>query len=190
MVTVPDMEAGIVDRYTSLADQFGARIEAAPDGAWSNPSPCAGWTAKDIIAHVVGGQENVIRAITGEGVAADVEANPKEAWRASYSAMTAALRRPGALETMTPSPVGDMTVAELVGRFLSNDVLVHTWDLARTVGGDETLDAAAVTEAFTGLKPLDEMLRQPGIFDPKVEPAPDADEQEQFLNFLGRTTRP
>jgi hypothetical protein len=33
------------------------------------------------------------------------------------------------------------------------------------------------------------MIRQPGVFGPKVEAAADADEQEQFLNFLGRVTR-
>ena len=67
---------------------------------------------------------------------------------------------------------------------------MHTWDLARAVGGDEKLDANAVTQAYSGMKPMDAMIRQPGIFGPKVEPAADADEQEQFLNFLGRVTRP
>lgn len=178
----------IVDRYTSLANQFGARVEATPGGAWSAPSPCENWTAKDIVAHVVGTQINVVRAVTGDEVAVDVDAGPKEAWRTSFAAMKAALGQPGALEKMVAGPVGDMPVAQMVGRFLSNDVLVHTWDLARAVGGDEQLDADAVSHAFKGLQPMDAMIRQPGVFGPKVEPAPDADEQEQFLNFLGRTT--
>ena len=55
------------------------------------------------------------------------------------------------------------------------------------VGGDEQLDADAVSGAYSGLKPMDAMIRMPGVFGPKVESAPDASEQTQFLNFLGRT---
>jgi hypothetical protein len=75
----------------------------------------------------------------------------------------------------------------MVGRILSSDVLVHTWDLARAVGGDETLDQDAVAQAYKGLQPMDAMLRQPGVFGPKVEPPEGADLQTEFLCFLGRT---
>ena len=36
------------------------------------------------------------------------------------------------------------------------------------------------------MKPMDAMIRQPGVFGPKVECAADADTQTQFLSFLGR----
>jgi len=180
----------IVQRYTALAEQFGARVEATPDDAWDKPSPCEGWTARDVLGHVVGGQCNVARSITGQEPAVDLQADPKGAWRSSFEAIKAALDHPGALEQQVPGPAGEMTVSDLVGRFLASDVLVHTWDLARTTGGDERLDAQAVSQSFSGLEPMDAMLRRPGVFGPKVEPAEDADEQEQFLNFLGRVTRP
>jgi uncharacterized protein (TIGR03086 family) len=179
----------IVERYTSLADQFGARVEAVPEGAWSNPAPCEGWTARDVVEHIVGGQGSLITAITGAAPAVAEGADPKEAWRASYAATKVALEQPGALDKVVPGPAGEMDLTTLVGRFMSNDVLVHTWDLARATGGDERIDPIAVTQAHSGMKPMDEMIRRPGVFGPKVEPAADADEQEQFLNFLGRTTR-
>jgi hypothetical protein len=34
--------------------------------------------------------------------------------------------------------------------------------------------------------PVDEMLRRPGGFGPKIEPAAGADAQTRYLNFLGR----
>jgi uncharacterized protein (TIGR03086 family) len=70
---------------------------------------------------------------------------------------------------------------------MCTDVLVHTWDLARAVGGDEQLDADAVAAAYSGLKPMDAMIRQPGVFGPKVDTPAGADVQTEFLNFLGRT---
>jgi len=70
---------------------------------------------------------------------------------------------------------------------ISTDVLVHTWDLARALGGDEHLDQDAVGHAYEGLKPMDAMIRMPGVFDAKIAAPADADIQTQFLNFLGRT---
>jgi uncharacterized protein (TIGR03086 family) len=179
----------VVDRYTNLADQLGARIEAAPDDAWDNPAPCEGWTARDIVTHVTDSQRRMTAALNGTepGTAA---ADPKTDWRETYAAFKDAINQPGALEKQVPGPFGEMPAAMVIGRFLATDALVHTWDLARAVGGDERIDADAVTQAFSGLKPMDAMIRQPGVFGPKVESAPDADEQEQFLNFLGRVTRP
>jgi uncharacterized protein (TIGR03086 family) len=69
---------------------------------------------------------------------------------------------------------------------MATDVLVHTWDLARAVGGDERLDEAAVAGAYSGLKPMDAMIRRPGVFGPKVEAPEGADLQTEFLSFLGR----
>jgi hypothetical protein len=66
------------------------------------------------------------------------------------------------------------------------DVLVHTWDLARTIGADESLDEDTVRRAYEALKPMDAMIRQPYVFGPKLEPPMGADVQTEFLYFLGR----
>jgi hypothetical protein len=79
-----------------------------------------------------------------------------------------------------------MPAEQLIGRMISSDVLIHTWDLARAVGGDERLDADAVTGTYSGLKPMDAMIRMPGVFGPKVTPPEGADEQTELLCFLGR----
>ena len=181
-----------VERYCNLADQFAARVEAAPDDAWDKASPCEGWAARDVVKHVTDTQRNVTWKINGnEGDPPPASTDdPKALWRESYSAFKEALAKPGALEQNVPTPMGEMPAPMFLGRILSSDILVHTWDLARAVGGDEKLDANAVTQSFSGLKPMDAMIRQPGIFGPKVESAADAEEQEQFLNFLGRVTRP
>jgi uncharacterized protein (TIGR03086 family) len=179
----------VIERYTKLADQFGARIEATPDDAWDNPAPCEGWKARDIVTHVTDSQRGMTAALTGAEPGSVAE-DPKDDWRQTYAAFKDAISQPGALDKPVPGPFGEMPATMVIGRFLSTDALVHTWDLARAVGGDERIDADAVSQAFKGLQPMDAMIRQPGVFGPKVEPAADADEQEQFLNFLGRVTRP
>ena len=180
-----------VERYTNLADQFGARVEAAPDDAWDNASPCPEWKARDVVKHVTDTQRGItwkINGNDGDPPAASTD-DPKALWRDSYGAFKEALAKPGALDQNLQTPMGEMPAPMFLGRILSSDILVHTWDLARAVGGDEKLDADAVKQAYSGMKPMDAMIRQPGIFGAKVDAAAGADEQEEFLNFLGRTTR-
>jgi uncharacterized protein (TIGR03086 family) len=116
----------------------------------------------------------------------DADADPKERGRASNAAMNEAMAQPGALEEPGKCPMGEMPAELILGRILSMDVLVHTWDLARAVGGDEHLDQDAVGHAFEGIRPVSAMLRRPGLFGAEVEAPEGADLQTQFLCFLGR----
>lgn len=179
--------AEVIDRYQALADDFGRRVDATADDGWDAAAPCEDWTARDIVAHVAGAQRRMTAGVEGteaEPIAED--ADPKEVWRSSYAALREALQKPGALEHNVESPMGPMTLEVVLGRLASMDVLVHTWDLARATGGDEQLDADAVGHAFEGIRPMDAMIRRPGVFGPKIEPPAGADVQTQFLCFLGR----
>ena len=48
----------ISQRYARLADAFAAKIAAVPDDRWACPSPCEGWTARDVVRHVIDSQES------------------------------------------------------------------------------------------------------------------------------------
>jgi len=168
------------DRFQSVLSAFDARVQATPADAWGKPAPCEGWVARDVVAHVA----NNLRGFTGmDPVGADDEI--LGAWNASRDAIVG-LATTGDLSTVVQGPFGPMPVEQILGQIISMDVLVHTWDLARAVGGDERLDPAVVSGAYSSLKPLDAMIRQPGFFAPKVEPPAGADEQTEFLCFLGR----
>jgi uncharacterized protein (TIGR03086 family) len=106
-------------------------------------------------------------------------------WNSARDRLLAAVNTADLSQTVN-GPFGPQPAEQVLGRLTCTDVLVHTWDLARSVGGDETLDADAVAGAYSGLKPMDAMIRVPGVFGPKIEPAADADAQTEFLNFLGR----
>ena len=77
-------------------------------------------------------------------------------------------------------------------RFLIGDLLIHSWDLARSIGADETLPPAAVDATMAGLHHVPpELLRgtnplgQP-MMGPPVEVADDASVQDRMLAFTGR----
>ena len=85
----------------------------------------------------------------------------------------------------TPVSVSE-TVEHAIDGFCTGDVLVHTWDLARATGLDETLDPDEVHRMLTEMEPLDAALRKSGHFGPRVEVPADADEQTRLIAFLGR----
>ncbi len=182
---VATMSETTVERVTRLVNDFDRRVQAAPPDAWGNPAPCDDWTARDVVAHVLSSMNRML-AQGGEPATIADDADIVAEWNATKPAFLDMLGQAD-LTATAPGPFGPMPLEQLLGRLMANDVLVHTWDLARAVGGDEQLGADDVQHAFDGLQPMDAMIRQPGFFGPKVESAPGADTQTQFLNFLGRT---
>jgi len=163
-------------------------VDAVPADRWSSQSPCQEWAARDVVVHVVSNHRGLLAGVAGAepqpvGDADDVVA----AWHDASSAIESALDDPEKAATLVPGPMGQIPLEQMVGRLMCMDVLVHTWDLARAAGLDEGLDADAVGHAYEAMKPLDAMIRQPGVFGPKIDPPAGADLQTEFLSFLGRT---
>jgi uncharacterized protein (TIGR03086 family) len=179
------MSDQVIQRMQSLVEGFDARVQAAPADSWSNQSPCAEWKARDVVAHVANNYLRIGAALTGEeSVPVGDNEDIVVAWGRGKTALLSGLTKD--LSQSIAGPFGPMPAADLLGRFVANDTLVHTWDLARSVGGDEKLPEDVVAGAYAGLKPMDAMIRQPGIFGSKVEVDESADVQTQFLSFLGR----
>jgi uncharacterized protein (TIGR03086 family) len=170
----------IVDQMTRLADQFDARVQATPADAWTNQSPCENWTARDVVVHL----SNNYNSLAGHAEPVGDHENIVDAWNAAYGRLQERMK--GDLTTEITGPFGPMPLAQMLGRFISTDTVVHTFDLARAVGGDERLDEEAVAAAYSGLKPMGDAIRRPGAFGAATPCPDDADLQTQFLCHLGR----
>ena len=83
---------------------------------------------------------------------------------------------------------GEQPFESLVGRLLCADTLIHTWDLARATGQDDRLDEEAAERALDFLTPIDDAIRGPGGFAPKLKAPPGADARARLLAFTGRAT--
>lgn len=176
----------ILDRYRVLADDFGARLNSVPAAAWSNQSPCEEWTVRDVVAHVIGVHRHFLSVLDGTPEPSGDLDDVVPAWAAARSDVETALADPDRAGRAVETPFGAMPFEVFVGRVMSVDLLVHTWDVSRAAGLDERINADAVAHAYEGLKPMDAMLRSPGVFKDKVTPPAGADLQTEFLCFLGR----
>jgi uncharacterized protein (TIGR03086 family) len=176
----------VAERYAQIAAGFADRVGGVAPDAWTNPSPCTEWTARDVLAHVVSVHRRVIAGLdasTPPPPATDPDL--VAAWAAATADVGAVLADPARASVPVAGRFAPMPLEELIGRLLCIDTLVHTWDLARATGQNERLDASAVTIAFDGIRPADEAIRVGG-FGPKIEPPANADVQTRFLCFLGR----
>jgi uncharacterized protein (TIGR03086 family) len=179
--------AQVQERYRLVSTGFDAAVSAVPSDRWEAQSPCEQWNARDVVAHVVAGHRRVIASVRGgEPDHLGADEDPRQAWEQVRRAMNEITGSPAALATEIDGPTGPTPAGEIIGQFVTMDLLVHTWDLARAVGADERLDEEAVRDAYETLKPMDAMIRQPKVFGPKLEPPPGADLQTEFLYFLGR----
>jgi uncharacterized protein (TIGR03086 family) len=115
-----------------------------------------------------------------------VDDDPVGAWEVVSDALQAGLDDSEVAGREFEMRVGRYTVEQAVGTFCVGDVLVHTWDLARATGLDESLDADEVHRLFEGMQPIDDILRQSGQYGPRVDVADDADEQTKLIAFSGR----
>jgi uncharacterized protein (TIGR03086 family) len=177
----------VQDSYRRVSTGFDAAVKAVAPEQWESQSPCEEWNARDIVAHVVEGHRGVIAGVRGgESIPLRPDEDPKKAWEEASRAINEIIGDADESVKEMDGPTGKMPAGEIIGRFVTMDVLVHTWDLARTIGADEHLDEDSVQQAFATLKPMDEMIRRPNVFAAKLEPPPDADVQTEFLYFLGR----
>jgi uncharacterized protein (TIGR03086 family) len=178
----------VSDRYGVIADEFEARLRGVGADRWSSASPCEEWTARDVVVHVINTHRRVHAALGDVGFE---EIDPDTDLRAEWGPAAGAIRAALSDESLASKTVGGMfgeqPFESLVGRLLCVDTLVHTWDLARATGQDDRLDERAAERALEFLIPIDEAIRRPGGFAPKLPPAPDADAQARLLAFTGRS---
>ncbi len=171
-----------IDIWNQTADAFTQRYDAITEEQWSASTPCEGWTVKDLVDHAVGVQVQYVGGLVGADIADGAD------WPAVRDAIRGAVGNEGALEGTTEmGPMGTVpkTVPFGVG---ASDLLIHAWDLARSIGADETLPAGPVAATHAGLQRFPEQaMRGENMFGPAVECADDADEQTKMLSFAGRT---
>ncbi len=185
------MTETIADRYRRRAATFTQTAVAVPDDQWAAPSPCAGWDARDVIAHVVGSQETFARLVDRElDPGPSIDEDPVGAWTVARDQTQAALDDLDLAAFGFHGFTGPTTFAEAVDRFLSFDLVVHRWDLARAADLDDTIPEQDVAEleaaVDTMVEQMGEAMRSPTAFGPALTAPDGADRQTRLLAFLGR----
>lgn len=181
------------EEWREIGGAFTARVDGASPDAWDNPAPVQGWTARDVVRHLVEWFPAFLEAGSGVRLAVptSVDDDPVVAWHELADGVRTLLDDPGTpSRTLTNRHIGDVPLDQAVSRFFTGDVFMHTWDLARATGQDETLDPERCAQMLAGMEPIEDMMRASGQYGPVVYDAPpDADPQTRLLAFIGRDPR-
>jgi len=177
------------EEWREIGSAFSARVDGVGPGGWDAPAPVAGWTARDVVRHLVEWFPAFLESGSGVrlSVWASVDDDPGTAWHELERGVAALLNDPATSDkVLSNRHIGDVPLDQAVSRFFTADVFMHTWDLARATGQDDRLDAARCAELLAGMEPIEEVIRSSGQYGPRVDVPADADPQTRLLGFIGR----
>ncbi|MGY2085076.1 TIGR03086 family metal-binding protein [Blastococcus sp. SYSU DS0539] len=174
--------------FASADRPLTALLDAVPPDGWSRPSPCEGWTAADVVGHLV---ETQRQFLTTHGVdlgeAPDVAADPAAAWREHADRVAGALSDEAVPAREFDGFFGPTTVGAAFEQFYVWDMVVHRWDVARAVGADAALTDEELDRIETGADGFGPALHMDGICRPALDVPADADRRTRALARLGRS---
>ena len=174
----------------------GRLVAGVKPDQWELPTPCTEWNVRQLVDHLVLGQQLVARALRGEPFEQAVAAvrsvddrlgdDAAAAYDASAREVIEAFTAPGVLERLVRVPFG--TVPGAVARHLRViECLVHGWDLATALGVPFDPPAPLVEQeiAFSGPL-LGQVPPERHVFAPSRSAAEGAPPIERLAALLGR----
>lgn len=162
------------------------------------PTPCSEWTLGDLIAHMTVQHQGFAAAARGNGTDLSVWRitpvdDPVAAYAAAADDVLAAFAEPGAADARFALPEfgTDATFrGERAIGFHFLDYVVHTWDVARSLGVPPDLPPDLVRAALPGAEAVPDGpgRAEPGAaFAPRLPAATGATDLDRLLALVGRS---
>ena len=177
-----------LDELEPLLGKVASGITAAD---LDRPTPCANFTVRGVLGHMIGGATQFAAAFRGEAAPEpgdDVADGDDVVARAgnALAGLMAAIRSPGALDRTVASPFGSLP-GDAFARFVVLDGLVHGWDIATATHQvyEPSDSLVAEVEAF-GRRTIAPAMRDGDTFANAVEPPAGATPIERLAAFTGR----
>lgn len=150
-------------------------VSTVPAGWWAASTPCADWTLRDLVAHLVAGNDAFASAVTGEPAGPGVltpGADPAREHAESAERVARALTAPG---REAPGAAAHLL-----------DVVVHSWDVAAGLGRTLALEPDLVDAAAqAAARAVPDGAARGSRFAPPL-PGHRSDPLDRLLAFLGR----
>src|SRR4051812_48113565 len=117
-----------------VVDETSRVIDNVSDAEMTNPSPCEGWTVRDVVNHITGGATMFALSVEQGAVPDDVLGrlmggdnlgdDAKGAWKSAADHAMDAFEAPGVLDKIVTLPFGDMPASAALSIAIF-DVLTH-----------------------------------------------------------------
>ena len=157
------------------------------------PTPCANWTVRELINHIVGGQYFFAAGAAGQPLAGDGTDFSAGDFVAAFdegaAACVIAFNTDGVMTKTLKLPFGEMPGAAFLG-LAATDTFTHGWDLAKATGQDTDLAPELAGALLQGARTLipEAFRSSDGAVFGAEQPAPEGSSAaDQLAAFLGRT---
>jgi len=201
--TTPARAADPLTAWRRSADPFTAEVEAVTD--WEAASPCEGWSAREVLAHVIETEQEFLARVelapvdparaepapidlapATEAPSGPTAAAPATRWAEHRAVVDAVLADPALAGRPHEGAFGPTTIGAVLIEFYGFDLVVHRWDLARSQGRENRFDAQELALLDASVDAWGEHAYAPGIFGPALEVPGGADGQTRVLARMGR----
>ncbi|MFC4080657.1 TIGR03086 family metal-binding protein [Amycolatopsis samaneae] len=188
----------LLDAHERARRVFDDAVHAVGPGgpAWDAPTPCAAWSVRDLVNHLVNEQlwaplllDGATLDEVGDRFDGDVLGDdPVGAWESSSAAAREAWLRPGTPRRTVHVSSG-LIPAEEYGWQMTIDLAVHGWDLATALGLPNPVPAPLAQRLLDVARPMVDAWQGLGIFDPPVPVGRAAGAPTRLIALLGRDPR-
>lgn len=161
-----------------------ARVRA---DQYDDKTPCAEWSVRDLLDHMVGVVAGLGSAAAGNDPSPfELSDDPAAQFQTAAAAAMQAWRQPGVLDAIIDAGPGTMPGRVLAGINLL-DTATHSWDLATATGQPASLPDDVAAAAMDASRATISPEIRPGRFAPEVDAPTSASATDTLAAFLGRT---
>lgn len=179
-------DSSVAETYDELAEGMAEVIGGLTAEQWVAASPCEGWTARDVLAHLIDSQRDYF---TGHGLVLPPRpdlADPTGAWSAHTAAVRRLLADPEVPARTFDGHFGPTTIGASLLQFYGFDLIAHRWDLAAVTETPYRFTERELGSLEESIAGWGEALYMAGICRNGVAVDGDADRQARVLAALGR----
>ena len=180
---------------TESLDLLEAVAAAVTDATEQASTPCAQWSAAQVLQHAAGDQLAWAAAIgVGTGPAENpfapsghLDGSSDDLVRPALAAARAAWASVKADDDAVPTPLpqGPLPASTAAGA-CALDAAVHAWDIAVALGGPGFLSAELAGQLLPAARAVVEPLRAYGAYAAALPAQPADDSAAELLRYLGR----
>lgn len=179
-------ESSVAETYDELAGGMAAVIASLRAEEWDKPSPCEGWTARDVLVHLIDTERDYL---TGHGLPLPTRPDlfdPCAAWSAHADAVRELLADPEVPARTFDGHFGPTTIGDALLQFYGFDLIAHRWDLAAVTETPYRFTEQELDSLERSIAGWGEALYMEGICR-RADSGDATDRQTRVLAALGRT---
>ncbi|MFF5304025.1 TIGR03086 family metal-binding protein [Streptomyces sp. NPDC013161] len=182
-----------IEVLTRSHDYLREVVAAVPEAAWAAPSPCTGWTVRQVLNHARVDQQAYGLVLTGDRPDSDpfhpadtLAGDPAAELDKVLRMVADAYAHLPADAEQVPTPLGPLPLP-IAAATAAMDAAVHAWDIAAATGQNRPLEPALAEGIWPAADRLVDQLRDSyRVFAPALEVRDEYDRAEALLAFLGR----